>query len=397
MWDDLGHNGTNGENGRKSAPFDAMRRAVEQVFAVDDVTFLGKTDDITVRFRGRLLADSVEAYERLDADFKPFGYTPIFREEEGDQVILAIARRFDAKTLPVWPNLIMLVLTVLSVMYVGAGIALGEGPVYENQQIAEIWRGIPYAAALMLILGAHELAHYFAARRHGLNATLPYFIPMPIGFFGTLGAFISLREPMKNRRAMLDVGVSGPLAGFIVAVPVLLIGLSQAEIAPLPTFGAYAVEGNSILYAVSKFLVFGRWLPGGGYDVWLNQLTQAGWTGLFVTALNLIPVGQLDGGHVLHTLAGDAARKLYWPIMIGLGALTLLVSESWALWFLLLLLFGRSHPEPLDAITKVDRQRKIIGLIVLIIFILVFTPNPLQIVQVGPPPPTPNGPNWPSI
>ncbi len=267
-------------------------------------------------------------------------------------------------------------------LYTGAGIALGEALLdHPERQLAEFWRGWPYALGIVLILGTHELGHYFAARRHGIPVTLPYFIPLPFGFFGTLGAFIQLRAPIRNRKAMLDVGVTGPLAGLAFAIPILLLGLLTAEVKALPTDSSYILEGNSILYSLSKWLVFGQILPDGRMDVFINQLTQAGWTGLFVTGLNLIPIGQLDGGHVLYTLFGDRARLLYWPAVLIMTVLAVVVSDAWFLWVMLLLFFGRTYATPLDMLTPLDSRRRWIALAALIVFVLVFVPNPLTLVE----------------
>jgi membrane-associated protease RseP (regulator of RpoE activity) len=249
---------------------------------------------------------------------------------------------------------------------------------YLEVMLPNLWRGIPYAASLMLILGGHELGHYFAARRHGLAVTLPYFIPLPIfSPFGTLGAFIQLRQPMRNRKMLFDVGASGPLVGLAFAVPILFIGLASARVGPISPGGIY--EGDSLLYAFAKFVTFGQFLPSNGIDVYIDssQLAWAGWTGLLVSALNLMPIGQLDGGHIMYSLLGDRARYFYYPliaIMIGLALLT----QVWILWVVLLLIFGRVYATPLDTITPLDSRRRLIGVLTLVIFLLIFVPAPLQ-------------------
>src|SRR5690606_10828231 len=144
-----------------------------------------------------------------------------------------------------------------------------------TDQLWQIWRGWPFAASILLILGAHELGHYFAARRHNVPVTLPYFIPMPLSLFGTLGAFIRLQGPVNNRRALFDVGAAGPLAGLVFALPILFFGLATSDVGPISPGGLF--EGNSVLYSALKYLVFGRLLPGGGEDVYLNQVAWAGW------------------------------------------------------------------------------------------------------------------------
>ncbi len=243
--------------------------------------------------------------------------------------------------------------------------------------LANLWRGLPYAASILLILGSHELGHYFAARRHGLAVTLPYFIPLPLfSLFGTLGAFIQLRQPMRNRKVLLDVGAAGPLTGLVFAIPLLFIGLANARIAPITPGGLY--EGDSLMYTFAKIFTFGQFFPSQGMDVVINssQIAWAGWTGLLVSALNLIPIGQLDGGHIAFALLGERARWLYYPailIMVGL----VFVTNVWLLWVFLLLMFGRMYATPLDMITPLDRPRRWVGVLAMVIFLLIFVPAPL--------------------
>jgi membrane-associated protease RseP (regulator of RpoE activity) len=252
---------------------------------------------------------------------------------------------------------------------------------------------------MLLILGAHELGHYFAARYHKVPVTLPYFIPFP-SFIGTMGAFIRLKAPIKNRRALLDIGAAGPLAGMVFAVPILIIGLATSSVGPPPETGYYQ-EGNSVLYLLAKFVTQGQCLPdhspvcqalapvtdagGGGtratMDISLNQVAWAGWVGLFVTGLNLIPVGQLDGGHVSYVLFGRRARQFFWPAIVGLAVLALLTGAStWWLWIVLLFFFGRSYAQPLDDVTRLDPRRRAIAIFSLVLFFLVFVPVPIQLV-----------------
>jgi len=330
---------------------------------------------ISVSFTGRLLADSETAFAHVDEQFAALDYHVLLTtDDEGQHVLMALKGRVTPKPRPRWPNAVLLVLTLLSLLFVGA---LHEAGMREETDL-DVWRGWPYAVSMILILGTHELGHYFAARYHRVSVTLPYFIPAPIGF-GTLGAFIQLREPMRNRKVLFDVGVAGPLAGLVVALPILFIGLATSNIEPLPT-EAYMLEGDSLLYAVAKYAIFGEWLPSGQEDVFINQLAKAGWTGLFITGLNLIPLGQLDGGHVLFTLLGKRAYRLYYPIL-GLFLLLSLFNSAWILWTLLLMFLGRAYAVPLDNITQLGRRRRWLGYAAMVIFLLVFVPNPLQTVQ----------------
>lgn len=222
------------------------------------------------------------------------------------------------------------------------------------------------------------MGHYLTARRLGVPSSLPYFIPFPISLFGTMGAVMQMKAPPRNRRGLLAVAAAGPLAGLIVAVPVLLLGLSLSEVRPVPTVpGASFQEGNSLLYAALKFLVFGRMLPSGGMDVFLHPVALAGWAGLLVTALNLMPVGQLDGGHVLYTLFGQRANQATY-LIIGLLLGLSVLWQGWLLWVALLLFFGRYHAVPLDDITELGPGERRLGLIVLAVAVLVFVPVPLS-------------------
>lgn len=174
--------------------------------------------------------------------------------------------------------------------------------------------GVAFGATLMAILACHELGHYVAARVRGVDASLPYFIPLPpIGTFGTLGAVIRMGKPIEDRNALFDVGAAGPIAGLVVAIPLLAVGLSLSTVGPSPADGSQ--EGNSVLYALLKYAVLGRWLPSDGVDVQLHPMALAAWFGLLVTMINLMPIGQLDGGHVARgarpvarALVGAAAR-----------------------------------------------------------------------------------------
>ncbi len=384
------------EDGQRSE----LREMVMSILSIEQETFeddnklnkesllaIGQESRLVATFEGRLLLDSETAYDRLDQLLQPGDYLPLFREREGKHVVHVLAGRVHPKPRPWWPNALLFILTFLSVLLVGTELAINE--VFSSDPIAaqaminnlplELWRGLPFAIAILLILGAHELGHYFAARHHKLAVTLPYFIPAPfIGIIGTFGAFIQLREPMRNRKVLLDVGAAGPLVGLVFAIPILIIGLKTSPVLPIPPVAS--MEGNSLLYALTKILIFGRFLPSGGVDVFLNQLAQAGWTGLLVTALNLIPIGQLDGGHILYSLIGNRARLLFYPFIALLVVLVFTGSEMWLLWLLLLLLFGRIYATPLDMITPMDRRRKLIAVLGLIVFVITFVPVPFSVV-----------------
>jgi membrane-associated protease RseP (regulator of RpoE activity) len=383
-----------------------LRRAAAQFMQIDDTT-VGATDAYRVRFRGRLLMDSMQAYDQATRLFRELGYTPLFRKEGEAHVVLAVAGTINPKPSQAWVNWLLFGLTVMSVLLTGAFYTTAELPTTPLGWVSFVLQGWPFLVSMLGILLAHELGHYFAARYHKVAVTLPYFIPLPppIGFFGTLGAFIQLKSPPTNRRVLLDIGLAGPLAGLVVAIPVLLIGLMTSPVTPIPAVisGGIQIEGNSILYVVSKYLVFGRLLPEpasfgglhpllymlrfyllgvppplGGTDVILNQVAWAGWAGLLVTGLNLIPAGQLDGGHALYVLVGRRARAFVPVIIVILLALGL-VWPGWFLWAALIYFMGRAHAEPLDQITELDGGRRLLAILGLILFFLVITPVPLTV------------------
>jgi len=352
-----------------------LETAIEHVMDIRTIEFAPEPP-IAVRCTGHLRIDSEAAYSVLDAEFLPMNYHVLFTtDDQGQHIVMALKGRIRPKPRPWWPNALLLFLTLLSLLFVGAEHDAGM----RDSTDLVLWRGLPYAASIIMILGFHELGHYFAARHHGVHVTLPYFIPLPLGFFGTLGAFIQLREPMRNRKVLFDVGVAGPLAGLIVAVPILIIGLATSDVEPLPD-AAYYLEGDSVLYASAKLAIFGEMLPNNTEDVFINQLAKAGWTGLFITGLNLIPIGQLDGGHVIFTLLGKQAQRLYMPVLFGFLVLSFF-NSAWLVWTILLFLLGRTYAVPLDTITDLDQRRRWLGYAALIIFVLVFVPNPLRLVE----------------
>ena len=372
-----------GEAGNSSDTAARLAAPLAGILEIHDTT-LGRGEGFVARFRGRLLIDSVEAYRRVADAYGRLGHTALFRRDAGADVILAMSGMLPVRESQIWINALLFLLTVLSALFTGV-LLEAEAEITATQQLLRValqqWtQGVPFALAILAILGAHELGHYFAARYHHVSVTLPYFIPFPYPFspFGTLGAFIRLKSPPTNRRVLLDIGLAGPLAGFFVAVPVLLYGLAISPLTPFPPRGPFVLEGNSLLYAAAKLAIFGKLLPGGGQDVLLGSVAWAGWAGLLVTGLNLIPAGQLDGGHLMYVLIGNRVRRVL-PAVVGvLLVLGVLWWQGWFLWAFLLLTLGRTSAEPLDQITKLDPARRVLALAGLLLFVLVFTPIPLR-------------------
>lgn len=385
---------------------------VGRIFIIEDVTTGHPEKDFIVRYRGRLRGDDSEAaYDQLAGMLAPMGITPLFRVEEERQSVVLVPGKPQPKPSNPWINLLMFALTLMSVAFVGGLNTITEMP--DNFLAAVpslLWAGWPFAASLLAILGAHEFGHYLMGRFHGVHVTLPYFLPLPIPPFGTLGAVISMKERPKNRRHLLDIGLAGPLSGLVVAIPVLIFGLylSNVETLPakVPEGMALTLEGNSLLYLSLKYVMFGRLLPEpasfgglpewlywlryfftgqpyplGGLDVTLHPVALAGWAGILITALNLIPAGQLDGGHVLYVLLGRKRAMRLLPFIIAFIGLLGIFWSGWWLWVMLIFFFGRTYAEPLDQITPLDERRRWLAILAVIVFVLVFTPVPLNLVM----------------
>ncbi len=321
-----------------------------------------------LELRGRLLVGSGRAYSTLSESFRAMGYVLLLREEGDDHVALALPGELPRTAGRNRVAVALFALTLLSVLFVGSAY---EGATEWPQ---DLLAGAPFAASLLGILMAHEMGHFVVARWYRVPASLPYFIPMPLSLLGTMGAVIQTTAPPRNRRAQLFLGAAGPLAGMAVAIPVLLIGLSTSEVHGV--YGGGFQEGNSLLYAGLKLLVFGRFLPSNGEDVFINSVALAGWAGMLVTAMNLIPAGQLDGGHIAYALLGRRARWLTWIVVAGLLIMSPLW-EGWLLWAGLVLLLGRTHSVPLDDVTPLTPRERAIALMAMSLFVLVFVPVPL--------------------
>jgi membrane-associated protease RseP (regulator of RpoE activity) len=246
--------------------------------------------------------------------------------------------------------------------------------------IASTWLvgGWAYSVTILAILGCHELGHYVACRYYNVDASLPYFLPIPITLTGTLGAFIRIREPIPYKRWLFDIGIAGPIAGFLVAVPALVIGISMSHVAPLRAESGLFL-GEPLLLTAISWIIWGS-LPDTQTLV-LHPIAFAAWFGLLATALNLFPVGQLDGGHISYAVLGR--RSTFVTIaMIGVAIVLSYRSASWIVWTILitgmLFAFGVRHPPVIDEDVPLDVPRKILALVAAIIFALCFTPAPIQ-------------------
>jgi membrane-associated protease RseP (regulator of RpoE activity) len=252
-----------------------------------------------------------------------------------------------------WLHVVLFLLTVLSTLYIG-------GPLY--------------SAAIMSILLAHEMGHYFMSRKYAVPATLPFFIPLPVPPFGTLGAVIRMRGVIDDKRALFDIGVAGPLCGFILAVPCIFVGLKLSVAIKVVQSAGVISLNEPLLLKIAEKLVVGD-LPQG-YDVLIHPIAYAGWVGLFITALNLLPIGQLDGGHIVYGVFGRYSSIVSRTLIPVLVLLAIFYNMGWLVLVGLLLFFGIGHPQPLDAETPLDRPRRILAFVMLVVFVLSFIPAP---------------------
>jgi membrane-associated protease RseP (regulator of RpoE activity) len=235
-----------------------------------------------------------------------------------------------------------------------------------------LWKGIPFSFTLLLILGTHEFGHYFMARKYHIHVTLPYFIPGP-SLVGTFGAFIKVKSPIMDRRILLDVGAAGPLAGLCVTVPILLVGLSLSEIR-YETVETGISLGSSMLFSIMNWIVHGS-VPDSA-NIILHPVAFSGWIGLLVTSLNLLPVGQLDGGHVAYAVIGpkhSIVAKVVLVLLVILGAMGWI---GWFVWTAILIFMGIHHPPVIYDWIPLDAKRKVVGWLTLLVFVMTFTPIP---------------------
>jgi membrane-associated protease RseP (regulator of RpoE activity) len=359
---------------------EGLRAVVAEVMMIDAVERPERAGPEVVRFVGRLQMEAQAAYDTVAPRLRAMGYTPLL-QGEGDRVALLLMPPLPAvKPSRLWLAVLLFALTVASTVLVG-----GQDLNYETgEAFFNLGAGLAFSAALLGILLAHELGHYIVARREGVAVSYPFFIPMPLFLLGTMGAFISIKEPVPNRRALLAIAIAGPLAGLAVAVPVLLLGLALSPVrntaelqAALPNV-SFFTEGNSLLYAAAKILVFGRFLPSGGEDVYMHPVALAGWAGLLVTGLNLLPAGQLDGGHIFFALFGPRAAMIMSMVvavaLLGLGFLW----NGWFLWAVLVALLGQQRSPLLNEVSPLRGPWRALAAAGLIVFVLVFTPVPIS-------------------
>jgi membrane-associated protease RseP (regulator of RpoE activity) len=356
-------------------PFDLelLQREVGQRFPFYDM----KSNINTVAFFCRIDEETLEEkFESLRLTLLEKQYIPMVKYEHGEYIIYVVKKPESKKRKSVWVNIILLVATIFTTTLAGAlqWVDINQVDWINMISLPYLWQGfIFFSVPLLLILGVHEMGHYYASKKHHVDASLPYFIPLPPPFLlGTFGALISTREPIPNRKALLDIGIAGPLCGFLVAIPISLIGFYLMQQQPLPI----SLNGDNITLVPPLLL---QWMQNlfsisGNYVI--HPTLFAGWVGIFLTAVNLLPAGQLDGGHIARAILKEKHKYISWVVIFVLAGLSFFYT-GWLMFAIIILLFiGTQHQPPLNEITPLDTRRKLLGLAILIIFILSFAPIP---------------------
>lgn len=268
--------------------------------------------------------------------------------------------------------LILFIVTVFSTIFAGA-LQQGADPIHNPISLIE---GVPFSFTLLLILGTHEFSHYFASRRHGVSVTLPYFIPSPFPPVGTFGAFIKMKSPISTKEALIDIGISGPVGGFIVSIIAVMVGLNLSTVVSVGAYEGVKLGSPLIFEWLSRIIVGA---PKEGYDILLHPVAFAGWIGFFVTSLNLLPIGQLDGGHIAYAILGERQRIVSIVMVPVLLALGFFGWRGWFVWAILVSMLGIRHPPIIDPGIPIDKRHRLLGLAALVMFAITFIPIPFSL------------------
>jgi len=313
-------------------------------------------------------------FENLRLEFKKKGLIPVVRKEGGEYVLVVIHAP-KRKFMSVWVNIVLLIATLASTIWVG--ISYYSSYYGYHGLWNDILGGFLYfALPLMTILGVHEMGHYFAAKRHKVAVSLPFFIPAPT-ILGTLGAFISIREPIPDKKSLVDIGLAGPIAGFIVAIPVTLLGMYLGTLNP-PAISPESTNQYILLNVPIIYEFLSLFMPSPEF---IHPMAMAGWVGFVVTAINLFPIGQLDGGHVARAIAGDKTKYVSYAFAAILFILGFWY-PGWIIFAILVVFLGLNHPPPLNDITKLDKKRWALAISGFLLLAVTFVPVPMQMVTL---------------
>ncbi|TLZ44721.1 MAG: site-2 protease family protein [Methanobacteriota archaeon] len=332
---------------------------------------------LALTFQVRFPTEGIDIpFDALRRELMPKGYVPTVTREKGETLV-HVQRRPPTRFTGLQVNLILLGVTILTTVFFGGAWNWAEyahTPWLSLESIG--WGAVFFSVPLLTILGSHEMGHYLVSKRYHVHASLPFFLPS-VPPLGTFGAFISMRDPIPSRRALLDIGVSGPLVGFAIAIPVTLAGLALSSGSPAVSSAA----GGELIQPSLLFLLLSQFFPLPDTFV-MHPLAFAGWVGLFVTAINLLPAGQLDGGHVARALLGRRQFYVSWGAVLTLFSLSLFTRyPGWFIFGFLILMLGVRHPPPLNDLTRLDVTRKLVGIAAVAILILTFVPVPFVAVE----------------
>lgn len=345
-------------------------------------------DDGRIYYYGEPLVASDDLIQEVWPTFKQTGYEVFHTESAGEDVLIARPVADDNGGIP-WTNVILFVLTVISTLF--AGSIWFHIDVFSNP--LQMWQAWPFTVAIMTVLGVHELGHYALSRYHGVDASLPYFIPVPT-LIGTMGAVIRMKGHMPNRKALFDIGVAGPLAGLVATVVITVIGLSLDPIIPPDDIVASedAVQIQLGFPYLLELIAFLTGQPLTFEQGNIHPVVIGAWVGMLVTFLNMLPAGQLDGGHILRAMAGDAQKRIasLVPVaLFGLAGYLYVIDDYalrhvfiWVFWGLLVLAVTRLGPaQPIDDETELGTPRVLIGLLTFVLGLLCFTAVPIQVIE----------------
>jgi len=339
-------------------------------FNIDTAAFFCRIDEETLE----------EKFDSLRRSLSEKGYIPMLRYEKGEHLIYII-KKIKKKEKPIWINIFLLTATIITTILTGSILYIGYFDMWSMPNAMDVikienlfYGTVLFALPLMSILFVHEMGHYFISRKHGIATSLPYFLPIPPVLpnfnIGTFGALISSRDPMPNKKALFDVGIAGPLAGFLVAIPVTVIGIATSNIVPISQISSgQPILGSSVLFILLSDIILQ--IPEG-FALNMSLIAFAGWVGLLITSVNLLPAGQLDGGHIFRAFLGEKQKYAGWI------AVFIMIFTGW-FFFAIIIVFmmGMLHPPPLNDATKLDTNRKLLFFVALAILILCYIPYPI--------------------
>jgi membrane-associated protease RseP (regulator of RpoE activity) len=356
---------------------DLLKKEVGKRFPFYDIKYGPKT----IAFFCRINEETLEYnFDSLRKALSEKDYVPMLRYEKGEHIIYVL-KKPKRKERPIWINITLLIATIITTVLTGSIMYLGYSDLWNITNKIEVINPINllygaalFALPLMSILFIHEMGHYFISKKHGIKTSLPFFMPIPPivpGFnIGTFGALISSGDPMPNKKALFDVGFSGPLAGFIIAIPVTIIGLATSEIIQISeVMAGETILGSSLLFTLLSNVLLD--VPKG-FALNMNPTAFAGWVGLLITSINLLPAGQLDGGHIFRAVLGKKQKYAGWV------AIFIMIFTGWTFFAIIIVfMMGMMHPPPLNDDTEIDIKRRLLFFVALTILILCFIPFPI--------------------